>query len=111
MLLRTQGGYHGWGDEQLLTQIPYARFTQDVRLTIEHVTNERTNEYRLAAFHGWQNANAQGALKKGTTFERYLQTLGLAPQRTITNGQIARERTAAHERANSVQEAFRRRKS
>lgn len=110
MLLRTHGGYHGWNDERLLTEIPYARFTQDVRLAIEVVTTDRTDAYRLAAFEGWQNANVQGALKKGTTFERYLQTLGLAPKRTITTGQIARERTAAHERANSVREAFRRRK-
>jgi hypothetical protein len=109
MLLRTHGGYQGWNDDRILTEIPYSRFTQDVRLAVENITTERTDEYRLAAFHGWQNANVQGALRKGTTFEKYLRNLGLAPKKTVATGQIARERTAAHERANSVQEAFRRR--
>lgn len=108
MLLRTHGGYTGWTDEQMLTSIPYSRFQQDTRLAADNAANALTEQYRTAAFVGWQNASVQGALKKGMNFETYLRSLGLAPKRVNAGGEIAAERIAAHERANAVRDAFRR---
>jgi hypothetical protein len=87
---------------------------QAVRVAATTAANEATNQYRVAAFVGWQNAAAQGALKPGTTFEKYQKQIGLTaptssrPKSAVPSATIAVERDAAHARAASVREAFKR---
>lgn len=91
----------------MILSMPYARFVQSTRLAAAAAADEIQNEFRLAAFVGWQNASVQGAIKR-MSFDKYLKGLGLNAKQAVPRGQIAAEREAAHERANSVREAFRR---
>lgn len=94
----------------MILMMPYLRFAQSVRLAGESAAEEQTAEYRRAAFIGWQFASAQGALKNGTTFDKYLRSMNLQPRdRTKPRGtEIARERAEAHERHDRIRDAFRR---
>jgi len=102
-VLRTHGGFNGWSDDQLL-DLPYARLLQAAEVAIDEMQRQQKSELVNAAFIGYQFAASQGALKPSTTFEKYLQSLGLADK--PKSGTLARERDKARATAERVAALF-----
>lgn len=102
-MLRTHGGFNGWSDTQLL-DLPYARLLQAAEVAIDEMAREQKSELVNAAFIGYQFAASQGALKSGTTFEKYLSSLGLSDK--PKSGTLAREKATARATAERVAALF-----
>lgn len=82
----------------MLLSMPYARFVQATRVAAAERARADQEAWRLAAFIGWQAAGASGALKSGTSFDKYLRDLGLGqPERLRPKGtaEAAAERVRA----------------
>lgn len=105
-LLRTHGGYAGWSDDALL-DMSYARFLQASRVAGEAAARDAKGQMKAAAFIGYQQAMSWGALRKGTTFQGYLRSIGMgesAPR--MTQEQREAEIKTARENAERVRVAF-----
>ena len=103
--LRVHGGYAGASDAELLS-IPYARFTQAARVAADAKADAHRDQWHHAAFIGWQAASTAGALKKGTTFGKYLKQLGLHEGTRVSREQLKREKAAAAAIGERVRDAF-----
>jgi predicted alpha-1,6-mannanase (GH76 family) len=86
--------------------MPYARLMQAASVAIEEMVRVEKQQMVNAAFIGYQTAAAQGALKKGMTFARYLTQLGLHAK--PDSATIRAEREAAKATAARVTELFNR---
>jgi hypothetical protein len=82
--------------------MPYARFVQAARVATSEYKRVVEDQWRLAAFVGWQGAASAGALKQGTTFDKYLRELGLGGKQRLAS------KDAATKAAERVREAFKR---
>jgi hypothetical protein len=78
---------------------------QATRVAVEELERQERSALTRAAFIGYQTAGAFGALKGGTTFEKYLQQLGLGKAVT-KRGSIKGEKEKAHATAARVADLF-----
>jgi hypothetical protein len=84
--------------------MPYARLLQAAKVAIDEMQRQQKAELVNAAFVGYQFAASQGTLKKSTTFDKYLQSLGLADKaKSVT---LAREKAKARATAERVAALF-----
>lgn len=96
-------------DEALLA-IPYARLVQAIRLAGEAAQSQTQDEWRRAAFVGWQQAvtiRASFGDKRPPGFSTWLRQFGLHDhQPGLTAEERERELAAAREAAERVSTAF-----
>lgn len=79
--------------------LPYARFTQELRLAADAAREADRSEWTRTAFIAW-NTRASFAGKSAGTFKRFLKDLGLGPKNELSQDEVAywRERANENER-------------
>lgn len=65
---------YGWTDE-VVFNLPYARFLDICEVVVEQTHEDRTQQFRYAAFTSFLVSGL-----KDTSFDQYIESLGLSPK-------------------------------
>lgn len=100
----------GWTDEQILNDIPYARFLQMLRVLHEELAEDARDALRVEAFGGWLHLLTQPTAKgkQHPSREKYFEMFGLGFGKPTALPTIEDARVQGNAVAERVQEAFKR---